>query len=207
MRQLERIGDQYRIWNTVSDTYGDAPLSRVAMREELLRQGLTEERAEQWLEAAEVRETWAVEYGSREEEEAEEAANNVLIGAHLIEQLLSIGWRVEGESEDTFRARIAALLVPPKAHTARDVRAWLRANIPAGHAVLYVHPLDDDASTLDMLTVLGGGISEELMLKGGYEKTDTDVRAAASVHNAKALMMQLYAPPEAEVTSDGVKLS
>jgi hypothetical protein len=58
-RIVERCGDLYRVWYTVSDTYMHAPMTREEMAAELARWGWTPENVERRIESAEVVEEWA----------------------------------------------------------------------------------------------------------------------------------------------------
>jgi hypothetical protein len=77
--------------------------------------------------------------------------------------------------------------------TPYEIRAFLRANLPPGTAVLFAHPMEDDPETMDMLTVLGGGLSEERLLAGDYRAQGVDDRAAGVIFNARSLVQQFYA--------------
>jgi hypothetical protein len=202
---LERLGDEYRFYHNTSDCYSTPPLSRDEMRDEMRRRGCEEEKLDAWLARAEVVEEWSIPYEDEDTDGTAETARNAARG-DVVAAKLREGWKLWDEPEEAFRSRMAELLVPSKPASAADVRAWLRKNVPAGMAVLFVHPLEADPDSLDMLTVYGGGISEELLLRDGYARSSEDVRAAAAVHNAKALMMQLYNPAP-ETSADGVPLA
>lgn len=68
----------------------------------------------------------------------------------------------------------------------KEIREYLRANVPAGHAALYVHPLEEEPALMDMLVVLGGFTEEQVMA----QDEAADYRASAFVLNARNLAMQ-----------------
>jgi hypothetical protein len=68
MTIIERIGDQYRAWSTVSDCYYHEPMSREAMAAELTCWGWAEANIVKRLDTAEEREEWAM---NADEQDAE----------------------------------------------------------------------------------------------------------------------------------------
>ncbi len=60
-REMHRVGDQYRIWTTVSDGYYDAPMSADDMLKCLTEQwGISAQRALDFMDRAEVMEQFCL---------------------------------------------------------------------------------------------------------------------------------------------------
>lgn len=68
MTLIDRVGDHFRAWSTVSDCYYHEPMSRDAMAAELRAWGWTEANIAIRLDTAEVREEWAMNADEADEE-------------------------------------------------------------------------------------------------------------------------------------------
>ncbi len=63
---VERIGDEYRMWSTNSDSYMTPPMTRGDLLAEMMAWGWTRENCTQRIDAAETVTEWSKGYGEDE---------------------------------------------------------------------------------------------------------------------------------------------